>query len=937
MALQQGTRLGAYEILSPLGAGGMGEVYRARDTKLQRDVALKILPESMARDAQRMARFEREAQVLASLNHPNIAAIYGLEESNGIRALVMELVEGETLAERLRRALPLTRPASRDTLSPQAGRGQKTADLKSSSSGSGQSGGAGPGEGSRGSLLDVDDALPIAKQIAEALEYAHERGVIHRDLKPANVKITPEGAVKVLDFGLAKVLESQDSTATMDIANSPTLSAMATQAGMILGTAAYMSPEQAKGQRVDRRADIWAFGCVLYEMLSGQKPFEGETISDVLAAVIRAEPEWTAIPEATPQSIKKLVHRCLVKDARQRLRDIGDARITIEETLSGEAGSGFVPALAETTQGQPQASRLRRVLPWVLAGISVGVAAIFAVGYISRAPKPQPVIRLAVPPPENTAFTTLGSFVSLSPNGQEVAFITRSGANGQFGLWVRALDSLTARRIQGISRAFLPFWSPDGRYIGFFAGGELKKVALSGGPPQTLCAASVGRGGTWNRDGTILFASKGSLYRVPDAGGTPTLVLSPDKARQGTGYTLPQFLPDGRHFIFAIAGKTGEATIAAGSLGSREITRLVQAGSQARYAPPSQLLYLSGSTLMARPFDAKALRFTGQAVPVAENVGQFGTLGYFSVSPSGVLAYQAVPSAARVQMALFNHNGKELGTLGPPGIYGDPAISPDGKKLAVEVGKEGKRDIWVYDLKRGTGSRLTFSPADDVNPVWSADGKRILFTSNRQGQNDIYEKSADGLGSTQPVLVSKQRFKNIEDLSRDGRYAIYGTGPSAEVWILPLFGGKKRSAFIQGKFKVPQAEISPNGQYVAYTSNETGRNEVYVQTFPQHKGKWEISTAGGSEPMWQGDGKELFYLGPDEGMMAVQVNTAAGRFQVGTPKLLFKTQLIRPGYSRNIYVVSPDGKRFLMLVPAGKPGSARITVVVNWLALLKKQ
>jgi Tol biopolymer transport system component len=427
---------------------------------------------------------------------------------------------------------------------------------------------------------------------------------------------------------------------------------------------------------------------------------------------------------------------------------------------------------------------------------------------------------------------------------------------------------------------------------------------------------------------------------VPDAGGTPTLVLAPDKARQETGYRLPQFLPDGRHFIFSISDQVGRHTIAAGSLGSKEITRFLQAGSNALYASPGQLLYMSESTLMARPFDAKALHFTGQAVPVAENVGEAnGGLGYFSVSPSGVLAYQSVASAGKDQMAWFNRQGKELGTLGPPGIYRDPAISPDGKKLAVEVGELGKADIWVYDLKRGTGSRLTFNPANDYDPTWSPDGKRMLFSSNRRkGSQDIYEKASNGLGSTQLVYASNQT-KYIGDVSPDGRNAIYetgGTGHGKGLWVLPLVGEHKPFIFVQGDPYAGIAQFSPNGRYTAYESNETGRKEVYVQTFPEHLGKWQISTSGGVDPEWGHDGKELYYLDPKNELMAVAVSASSSAFQAGTPKLLFQAHIILPSFWRDIYVVSHDWKRFSMLVPASKPSSpSRITVVVNWPALLK--
>ncbi|HXH51111.1 MAG TPA: protein kinase, partial [Terriglobia bacterium] len=835
--LERGTLIAHYRLTGKIGEGGMGEVYRAHDTKLQRDVALKILPQIMAQDAERMARFEREAQVLASLNHPNIAAIHGLEESNGIDALVMELVEGETLAERISVA---------------AGFSPAGAALKA---------GATTRE-PRG--LPYDDALPIAKQIAEALEYAHERGIIHRDLKPANVKITPEGTVKVLDFGLAKVLggtgvspvHGQDAHAT---------TASMTEPGTLLGTAAYMSPEQAKGLRVDRRCDIWAFGCVLYEMLAGKKAFEGETISDVLASVIKSDPEWEAIPETTPPSIQRLIRRCLIKDPKQRLRDIGDARITIEETIGG---TGVSPV--ENHGQDAHATRpLRRALPWALVGlVSVALIAVVFL-WRSATPPPQPVMRFTVAPPENATLPDEGE-MSLSTDGRRLAFVAKAGPNAPTVLWIRSLDALTARPIQGTDGANGPFWSPDGNYLGFYSNGKLEKVAVSGGPPQTLCDAD-GWGATWNKSGVIVFTNRGRLFRVPETGGTPTLVAAPDRARHEDHYQRPRFLPDGRHFLFLIDSASSAAgsrfSIGIGSLDSREVERLSATGSNAVYVPPGYLLYLNHARLMARPFDARELKFTGQAVPIVEGRGMGGLGGYgrFAVSRAGVLAYRTGADAPLSQMVWVNRQGKKLGTVGEPGVYLGPAISPDGAQLAVGRGEPDNSDIWVYDLKRGTASRLTFNPAFDGGPVWSADGNQIFFTSSRRGEADIYQKSANGMGGTQPVYVSRQRFKGMNDLSRDGHYAIYGSGPGTELWILPLFGRKIPSEFIQGNFRAYQARISPNGQYVAYTSNETGRSEVFVQTFPQHRGKWQFSTGGGTEPRWRGDGKELFYLNPDDG------------------------------------------------------------------------
>ncbi len=886
-------QIGQYQVTAKLGAGGMGEVYRARDAKLGRDVALKILPAAMAHDSQSLARLEREARTLASLNHPNIAAIYGLEESEGLRALVMELVEGETLAEHI-----------------------------------------GGRAGAAAKPMLAEEALPMARQIAEALEYAHERGVIHRDLKPANVKITPEGTVKVLDFGLAKVLSDQDSLAPVTPENSPTLSAMATQAGMILGTAAYMAPEQAKGKQVDRRADIWAFGCVLYEMLSGRKAFEGETISDVLAAVIRGEPEWTALPQTTPPAIQRLMRRCLQKDLRQRLQAIGDARIAIEETLSGTATDAESILSGGPVAERGRRSRLRRALPWALSAAALLFAA--STVWLLLKPKPQPnVVRFTVPPPENTEFD-YGGETSISPDGHTLAFVARAGADKLPVLWLRPLDSLTAQPIPGTEGAVGPSWSPDSQQIAFAEDGKLEKISVSGGTPQTLCDID-GVGITWNRNGVILFRSGVSLYRVPDTGGAPALVAAPDAARKEAAFSSPQFLPDGLHFIVGVSAG-GEYFIGAGSLDAKTVEHLAQASTSALYAPPGYLFYLDGSTLMARPFDANALRFTGPAVPIAQNVGELTNsgYGYFSVSPAGVLAYQTVAATAPDAMTWFSRAGQKLGVVGQPDIFVTPVLSPDGTELAVALGDEGKRDIWVYDLKRGTGSRLTFNSADNVNPVWSADGRRIVFSSNRGGQYDIYQQAADGLGSTEPVFQSKDQVKYLNDLSADGRYAIYDTGTDSQLWALPLFGERKPFAFVQGSLKAGSAQFSPNGRFVAYLTNETGRNEIYVQTFPEHTGKWQISASGGTEPMWSRNGKELLYLTPDEKLMSVTVNTGLATLQAGIPQPLFQAQLIPLSYWRNIYIPSPDDQRFLMLAPATQTKPEPITVVVNWPALLRQ-
>ena len=895
MNLGKGSRIGPFEVLSALGAGGMGEVYRARDERLGRDVAIKLLPASLANDGQSLARLEREARTLAGLNHPNIAAIYGLEEGEGLRALVMELVEGETLAEHIR-----------------------------------GKGGIGP------KPMAAEEALPIGKQIADALEYAHERNVIHRDLKPANVKITPEGAVKVLDFGLAKVISDPESIAPVSASNSPTLSAMATQAGIILGTAAYMAPEQAKGKPVDRRADIWAFGCVLYEMLAGEKPFSGETVSDVLAAVIRGEPEWTALPATTPPAVERLIRRCLQKDPRQRLQAIGDARITIEEILSGDSAGATVAGAPIVGTAQP--SRVRRVLPWALGATTLICAGIAA--WLVFRPAPQlNVVRFELAPPAN-AQLVLGGEMSLSPDGRVLAFVTQPASDKPTTLWLRPLDSVSAHPIPGTDGAVGPFWSVDSQQLGFEAAGKLMKLAISGGTVQTICDVDGFTGATWNREGVIVFSNAGSLYRVAETGGEPSLAVAPDASRHETSLGFPEFLPDGKHFIFqALTGTSNDNILEAGALDSKTVKSIGQMDAQAYYAAPGYLFYTDQRTLFARPFSARALRFTGPALPITQNVARmpYYNFSYFSVSSAGVLAYQDVAVGGLNQITWFNRSGEKLGTIGQVEIHTAPALSPDGSQFAVATGDFGKRDIWIYDLRRGTASRLTSGPADATNTTWSPDGTQIVFSSNPHGPYDLYQKSANGLGSAQ-IFFQNQQQKHLDDLSSDGRYGIYDTAAgNTELWALPLFGDRKPFPFVQGDFHATSAVFSPNSRYVAYMSSETGGYQIYVQNFPQQNGKWQISAAGGLQPEWSHDGKELFYLASDGKLMAVDVNTNAPNFQAGIPKPLFQTQLETGYLGRNMFVVSPDAQRFLILAPASAfSESEPINVVVNWPSLLKR-
>jgi eukaryotic-like serine/threonine-protein kinase len=889
--LTPGTKLGPYEIAAPLGAGGMGEVYRARDTRLNRTVAIKVLPMHLADRPELRERFEREARSIASLNHPHICTLHDVGREGGTDYLVMEYLEGETLAARLAK---------------------------------------GP--------LPIEQVLQYAIEIADALDKAHRKGITHRDLKPGNIMLTKSGT-KLLDFGLAK-LQQEMAPANAQMSQLPTASEPLTAQGAIVGTLQYMAPEQLEGKEADARTDIFAFGTVVYEMATGKRAFEGKSQASVISAIMSSDPApISSLQPMTPPMLDRVVKRCLEKEPDERCQSAKDLTDELKWIAEGGSQAGVAAPIVARR-------RSRERMAWALAGAGVGLLLAAAVaGYLLLRPKTAGgVVRFSDPAPENTSFHPAGGFLSLSPDGRKLAFVTVEQTGGSAKLWVRSLDSLAADAVQGAEGAYLPFWSQDSQYIAFFTNdGKMEKVPVSGGTPEVLVDAHNNRfGGTWNRDGVILFSSENKLYRVSDAGGTPALVAAPDAARQEVAYGLPQFLPDGRHFLVRVITGQGSGYIAAGSLDSPKTERLFDSAFQALYAPPGYIFYLRQSTLVAQPFDANGLKLTGPAVPVGTGVGLDIPHGYgfFSVSQGGVLAFQTAPKEATSQMTWYSRNGEKLGVVGQPGFYSSSALSPDGTKLASGVGKPGSRDIWIYDLKRGTESRLTFGSADNFNPLWSADGNRIMFTSNRAGMRDIYEQPANGLGDVEPILVSKDQAKNVDDLATDGRYAIYETvgGDSRELWALPLTGERKPSPFVQGSFEATAGRFSPNGRYVAYTSSETGTSEIYVQTFPGHLGKWQVSTSGGDEPTWRRDGKELFYLSLDGKMMAVEVNTDSSQLQVGVPKPLFQAQLLVTGvFWRNRYVVSADGQRFLMLAPAGGTApSAPLTVVVNWLADVKR-
>jgi Tol biopolymer transport system component len=869
-------------MIAKIGEGGMGEVYRALDTKLGREVAIKIIPETFARDADRMMRFAREARVLASLNHPHIAAIYGLEE----RALVMELVEGPTLAERIAQ---------------------------------------GP--------IPLEEALPIARQIAEALEYAHEKGIVHRDLKPANIKLTADGQAKVLDFGLAKAL-ANDPVSGDNPADSPTLTMRATQAGMIMGTAAYMSPEQARGKTVDKRADIWAFGVVLYEMLTGTRLFDGETVSDTLAHVLTKEPDWDRAPRKT----RRLLRKCLEKDPKRRLRDIGDAWELLEEAAEAQA-----------------IGPRHRGLPWAAAAVAILAAVGLGVVHFRETP-PQPVpMRFQIPEPDKASFGNYG--MALSPDGRRLAFVA-AGPDTRGMVWVRPLDSLAAQALRGTEgAAYALFWSPDSRFLGFAVQGKLKKIEATGGPPQTLCEIpGIIIGGSWSRDGVIIFGTPASgLFRVPQAGGVATQVTKPDESLGENGHLMPWFLPDGRHFLYVTnTRKVEDEAIYLATLDGKERKRLVGAKQSAAYAPPAagsedgHLLFLRDRTLMAQALDAKRFELAGEPFPVAEQVDSYLRLGFFSVSANGALAYRSVSIGNISQLVWFDRGGKSLGALGQPAdYYGGLALSPDGKRVAVGEGDQAGSDIWLLDVARGVHTRFTFD-TKSLRPTWSPDGTRLVFSSTRDGSVNIYQKDSSGSGNEE--LLSKSG--NPEGWSPDGRYLLYivldPKTNDRDLWVLPDPAGPpenhKPIPYLQTPFSEGQGRFSPDGHWIAYISNESGpaQYQIYVQSFPAGAGKFQVSTgAGGTQPRWRRDGKEIFYLAADGKLMAVETQTTP-RFEARAPKPLFDPRISRGGLAPYVfyrYDVTADGTRFLVNsapTTTESSASAPITVVVNWLAALKR-
>ena len=884
-----GKLLAHYEITAEIGKGGMGEVYQATDTKLGRDVAIKVLPEEFAKDAERVARFQREAKLLASLNHPNIAAIYGLEESDGTHFLVMELIEGQTLADRI-----------------------------------------------KAGAIPVEEALKLALQIAEALEAAHEKGVIHRDLKPANIKVTPDGKVKVLDFGLAKAYAGDPEN--LNLSNSPTLSDMATQQGVILGTAAYMSPEQARGKPVDKRTDIWAFGCVLYEMLTGKAAFQGEDVTEILAAVVKSSVNLDLLPMNIHPRIREVIIRCLQKEQKKRYSGIGDAQYEIEGVLADPGGVFVRPTMAT----KPRRA-LSLKLPWVVASIILSLIVAGVAVWKLKPHEPKQVMRFDYELPESQQFTeTSLQLLTVSPDGSQFVYSTTSG------LYLRALEEPTARLIPGTDESSQePIFSPDGKSICYFSqkDRQLKKIAVSGGAPVTLCSAQDPRRPTWSIDGSIVYGQSEGIVQISSKGGKPKALIN------GSNIGEPQMLPGGKAVLFTIPSGEGKK-IAVQSLESEERKELFS-GDCAQYLPTGHIIYSFENTLIAVPFDLGKLEPTGEPVRMVEDVLHGRNHSQYAVSDSGMLIY--VPGAMGTAgsgntLVWVDRKGNETPITAPPDSYLFPKISPDGKRVALSVqffSSGGYISIW--DLVGNKMDRLTFDEAEDSFPLWSPDGKRIAFLSRREEKGFVYWKAADNTGTEELLVSGSSPNIGPSSWANDGKSLIFmeqSPGTNADIGEIMMEGDRVKKPLLYENNNEIDPQVSPDGRWMAYASDESGQFEIYVCPYPEVKGgKWKVSTGGGAWPLWSPDGQELFYRNGDD-YIAASVKTDP-TFSKETPKILFHgayASFSSASVMRNWDISRPDGKKFLMIKPPGATtdepsdeGPHKISVIVNWLEELKQR
>jgi serine/threonine protein kinase/Tol biopolymer transport system component len=871
LAIRTGQRLGPYEILSAIGAGGMGEVYRARDTRLDRVVAVKILPDHLSDRAELRERFEREARTVASLNHAHICALYDIGHQDGTDFLVMEYLEGETLAERLKK---------------------------------------GP--------LPLDQVLQYAIEIADALDKAHRKGITHRDLKPGNIMLTKSGT-KLLDFGLAKL--RQDAALGSPLSQLPTANEGITAQGTILGTLQYMAPEQVEGKtnEIDARTDIFAFGAIVYEMATGKRAFEGKTSASVIAKILETDPPpVSSLQPLTPPAVDRVIKRCLAKDPNERWQSASDLEAELKWSAESISQAGLSAGGAN-----PVRKNSRTTVPWIVLSLAAcAIVAVAAWNVRRLSPTPRPVTRFTITLPAGQRLAALDTpAIALSPDGTRLAYVAAQG-NGPQQLYLRAMDSSEAKLIPSTDGAVNPFFSPDSQWVGFFAGLKLKKVSVSGGAPVTLADAAAPQGASWNSQGIIAFGSEPAavLLRVSDAGGTPQELTRLQKGE--ADHDWPEFLPGDKTVLFAASGDDrANAQIATQSLVTGERRNLIQGATHPYYASSGQLVYAQGGNLMAVPFDLQRLAVTGGAIGVVEGVQQSTSSGgaQYSVSNTGSLVYVlgAVQATAQSRLIWVTRNGTEQRLRIPVREYRFPGLSPDGRRLAVRMSDQ----VWVYDLARETQTRFTFEGDENSNPLWTPDGKRIAFRSTRGGQSDVFWQMADGSGSLERLTTTGEEFQTPGSWSPDGQLLALGKVSSnkrSEIWVLRL-SDRKAQPFLQTSFDEMAPRFSPDGRWLAYSSNESGRFEVYVQPYPGPGGKYQVSTDGGTEPVWNRNGRELFYRVVDK-MMAVDVATQSG-FSAGKPQMLFEGRY-DPGPFTADYDVSPDGQRFLMIKANGLVGEA---------------
>ena len=902
MGLSAGTRLGPYEIVTPLGAGGMGEVYRARDTRLDRTVAIKILNSQLVASPDLRARFDREAKVISQLQHPHICVLHDVGHQDGTDFLVMEYLEGESLADRLQR---------------------------------------GP--------MNTPELLKIAIQVADALEKAHRVGVVHRDLKPGNVMLTKTGA-KLLDFGLAKQMGPRTAAAPGSGASASVFAVAMTQtspapspasplsaAGSVIGTMQYMSPEQIQGLEADARSDIFAFGVMLFEMTTGKRAFEGKTQASIVGQILAVDPPAvsTLRPGILP-GLDRAIRICLEKDPDERIQTAHDLKLHLEMLAETPATASESPAAVPNPGAR---------LAWIIGGFLALAVAGLAIAYLRTPEETVSSLHAYILPPPKASFV-LASNTSgppvVSPDGKRLAFVAKI-AEGKQMLWIQPLNSATAQAMSGTEEATFPFWSPDSRYVGFFAKGKLNKVDANGGPPQALCD-SAGRGGAWSSNGTIIFGKEATsgLYRV-DAGGGASVELTSLEGRE-TSHRWPEFLPDGRHYLFFVHGSVlADSAIYAGSLDSKDRKLLLHNESNAIYAAPGYLLFVRDNTLMVQSFDARKLTLNGEAKPIADHVAVNSDVwrGIFTASTNGMLLYQQGSTGGGSQLVWYDRSGKAGQPVLPEaGEYHWPAFSPDDSKLVVGIDLNGVADLWVVDLVRSTKTRISFGPDAAANPVWWPDGKSIVFTFGGGGAaNAIYRKHADGTGSQETLLTIPDTLLVPFSVSADGRYVVFmrldsNSKTNWDIWSVPTFGDRKPFPVVSTPFLDASPMLSPDGRWVAYNNNESGRMEVYIQPFPSGPGRWQVSTAGGSRPHWRKDGKELYFRTQDDQIMAVDVSSSGDSLQLGTPHSLFKVPMVSG--SSGPYASSNDGQKFVVNMALTQNEIEPFTVVTNWTANVPK-